>query len=109
MDVYYAQKYSDAIGPLSESARMDSERPITAFYLGISYLASGNADAAIGPLAKVTATDNPYSEEGHWFLAKAYLKKRDFRSARTELQAVESLHGAHESSAKDLLKQIQSF
>ena len=61
---------------------------MTAFYLGISQLVTGNPDEAIDQLSKVTSQESPYSEEGHWFLAKAFLKKRDFRSARTELERV---------------------
>ena len=77
---------------------------IISFYLGISYLVSGNPDGAVEQLSKVTAQENPYSEESHWFLSKAYIKKKDFRSARTELQAVVSLNGQHSSAAQDLLK-----
>jgi tetratricopeptide (TPR) repeat protein len=109
MDLYSRQKYSDAIGPLTEAARLDPARPMIAFYLGISYLASGNPDAAVEQLSKITAQESAYSEEGHWFLAKAYLRKRDFNAARKELQAVQSLHGAYAGAAQDLLNQIRNF
>jgi Tetratricopeptide repeat len=109
MALYSMEKYSDAIPPLSEAVRLDPARPIFTFYLGISYLVSGTPDEAIAQLAKVAAQDNPYTEEAHWFLSKAYLKKRDFRSARAELQTVRSLQGAHASAAQDLLQQITNF
>jgi predicted Zn-dependent protease len=109
MALYSMEKYSDAILPLSEAVRLDPARPIFTYYLGISYLVSGTPDDAIAQLAKVAAQDNPYTEEAHWFLSKAYLKKRDFRSARTELQTVRSLQGTHASAAQDLLQQIANF
>jgi Tfp pilus assembly protein PilF len=95
--------------PLSEAGHLAPERTIIAFYLGISYLVSGNSDGAIEQLQKVSSQDNSYSEEGHWFLAKAYLKKRDFSAARAQLQAVQSLHATHATAAQDLLNRIQNF
>lgn len=109
MDLYSMQKYTEAIGPLSEAARLDPSRPNIAFYLGISQLVSGNADAAIEQLSKVTARENPYSEESHWFLSKAYLKKRSFALARMELRTVASLRGPHSAMAQNVLEQIQNF
>src|SRR5262249_54782431 len=109
MKLYSTQKYVDAVMPLSEAEHLDPERPIIAFYLGISYLVSGNADSAIEQLQKVTSQNNSYSEDGHWFLAKAYLKKRDFSAARAQLQTVQSLQGAHAADAQDLLNRIQNF
>ena len=110
MTLYSAQKYADAIAPLSEAARLDPQQQLPIpFYLGIAYLVTGNPGGAIEQLSKITSKDNPYSEEGHWFLSKAYLKKRDFRSARAELQAVESLHGAHSAAAHDLFQQITNY
>jgi tetratricopeptide (TPR) repeat protein len=108
MSFYSSQKYSEAIAPLSEASRLDPQHVPTAFYLGISQLVSGNPDDAITQLAKITSQPE-YAEEAHWFLAKAYLKKKDFRSARTELQAVQSLHGEHATAAQDLLNRIQNF
>jgi hypothetical protein len=109
MNLYSMQKYAEAIPLLNEAARLDPTRHITAFYLGIAHLVSGNTDAAIEQLTKVTAQENPYAEEGHWFLSKAHLKKRNFRSARSELQTVVSLRGAHSSAAQDVLNRIQNY
>jgi tetratricopeptide (TPR) repeat protein len=109
MNLYSMQKYADAVSPLMEAARLAPDRPIIPFYLGISYLVSGNTDGAIEQLQRVIAQDNPYSEEGHFFLAKAYLRKRNFSSARAQLQTVQSLHDAHATAAQDLLNRIQNF
>jgi tetratricopeptide (TPR) repeat protein len=108
MRLYSAQKYAEAVAPLTEASHLDPQHVPTAFYLGISHLVAGSVDSAIEQLSKA-ARQPEYSEEAHWFLAKAHLKKRDVGSARGELNAVVSLHGAYSSLAQDLLRQIQKF
>ena len=79
------------------------------FYLGISYLMTGKLEEAIIQLSKLTGSEpNPYSEESHWYLAKAYFKKKNAVSAEKELKAVAALKGARAaeaSKALELMKQ----
>jgi tetratricopeptide (TPR) repeat protein len=109
MTLYSAGKYADALAPLKQAEGLDSLQSLPIpFYLGIAYLVSGDPQEAIAQFSKVPR-ENAYSEEAHWYLSKAYLKSRNFSSARTELQTVESLHGAHSAAAHDILQQIKNY
>jgi predicted negative regulator of RcsB-dependent stress response len=44
--------------------------------------------------------DPTYSEQAHFYLAKAYLKKQDVAGAQRELQAAASFHGAKETRSR---------
>lgn len=107
MQRYLQQNYSAAAGLLEEAVRQDPDRQPALFYLGISHLMLGEPDKAIGVLSKLTRMEtNPYQEESHWYLAKAFLKKRDLASAQMELEAVVPLNGPHLSEAKQALEMI---
>jgi tetratricopeptide (TPR) repeat protein len=105
MQRYSRGDYAGAITLLEESVRLNADLQPAVFYLGISHLMVGKAEKAISPLSKLTlAGDNPYREESHWFLAKAFLKRGSIAAAQKELEAVVSLNGSHlEDARRDLV------
>lgn len=112
MREYTQSNYVRAAQLLEQSVRLDPEHRPSIFYLGISYLALGRVDDSIAWLSRLArAEPNPYSEESHWFLAKAYLKKRDLRSARSELQQVAAgggMYAAEATQALEVLRRLQN-
>jgi tetratricopeptide (TPR) repeat protein len=109
MERYIQRDYEGAVGPLGEAIRLDANLQPALFYLGISYLMTDQPDEAVAQLSKLTSAQaNPYTEESHWYLAKAYLKKRDLGSAQKELEAVVTLNGPHLAEARQALEMIRS-
>jgi tetratricopeptide (TPR) repeat protein len=101
MQRYSRGDYAGAITFLEESVRLNPDLQPAVFYLGICHLMVGNAEKAITPLSKLSLSgDNPYREESHWFLAKAFLRKGSIAAAQKELEAVVSLNGSHLDEAR---------
>jgi tetratricopeptide (TPR) repeat protein len=109
MRSYMQQKYAGAIGPLQEAVRLDPSLQPALFYLGISHLMLDQPDEAVARLSRLTRLEaSPYTEESHWYLAKAFLKKRDWVSAQRELEAVVALNGPHLPEARQALELIRN-
>jgi tetratricopeptide (TPR) repeat protein len=109
MKAYVQRNYAGAIGPLQEAVRLDADLQPALFYLGISHLMIEQPDEAIAQLSKLTSVEaNPYTEESHWYLAKAFLKNGDLASAEHELEAVVTLKGPHLAEARQALEMIRS-
>ena len=110
MDRYRQADYAGAIVDLREASQLDPEAPHALFFLGVSYLAAGQDIAAIDRLkAMIALGDSAYLEEGHWYLAKAYLRRRDLSAARTELRELATLRGSDGGEAGQLLAQIETL
>lgn len=110
MEKYVQGRYTDAIPPLEQSARLDPSHLPTTFYLGISYLMTDKPDQAISRLSRLTRSDsNPFSDESHWFLAKAFLKKQDLVSARRELDYVVASGGQHSEEARQAVRLLNEI
>ena len=107
MENYQKGNYLEAVGVLQEASELDPSHMPSRFYLGISLLMANQTDEAIGQLSKlVEPGSNPYSEEVHWYLAKAYFKKREVSPARKELEAVVARNGPHAEEAKKELEKL---
>lgn len=74
------------------------------FYLGVSYLASGNATDAITVFQDCLEKDSLLKAQVHWYLGLAYLKNNDVQNAKKEFQ----WHIDEESSYKDEASTILS-
>ncbi|MGH9426018.1 MAG: hypothetical protein ACRD2L_06925, partial [Terriglobia bacterium] len=107
---YIEQDYTGAIGLLRESVSLNAGLQPALFYLGISQLMTDQPDEAIASLSRLTRIEaSPYLEESHWFLAKAYLKKKQLLAAQRELESVVTLNGAHRQEARRALDLIQGL
>jgi len=107
MKHYQQGDYARAITGLREAAKLNPKDPGALFFLGVSYLLSGQTDEGIAALRQAIALgDTPYLEEAHYYLAKAFLRKGNLVAARRELEEVALLEGDHQDEARRLLQQL---
>jgi tetratricopeptide (TPR) repeat protein len=104
MTAYQAHDWSRAIEGLKASLELDSAAAAPRFFLGASYLLSGNPQAAAIELAQVATSDSPFAEEARFDLAKAFLAQGRKEEALTALQ---QCHGDFAPQAADLITRIQ--
>jgi len=105
---YLKGDYGAAIPGLRRAFELNPKTPEIRFFLGACHLLTGQTDAAIFHLrATVTLGDSPYLEEAHFYLAKAYIRKRILSAARRELISLVELHGEREKEARWLIEQIE--
>jgi tetratricopeptide (TPR) repeat protein len=110
MKHYQQHEYDVAAFRLRKAANRDPKDAGAAFFLGISYLMSGQDAEGIGALQQCVAIgDTPYLEEAHYYLAKAFLKTNDLTAAQNELQKVIQLRGDLLHQAEELLRKIQKL
>ena len=108
MQLYQQGKYAEAIPYLRSAVESDPELFPRKFYLGISLLMTNQTDEAIQTLLSlVKSTSNPYLEESHWYLAKAYFRKKDIKTGKEHLEAVAGLNGSHAPEARKLLERLR--
>ncbi|SRR5712691_8541630 len=107
MQSYSKGDYARAIPGLRAAMKASPRTAKFTFYLGASYLLTGQNDAAIAALSKTIAFNDPlYSELAHYYLAKAYLGKKEVPAAEQELRSVVRLHGSRETEAEEILRQL---
>ncbi len=103
MEHYSRGDYAGAIPGLQ---KVDSTQ--ARFYLGVSYLLTGDRVSALAVLRKVIAAgDTPYLEEARFYLAKGLIGGGDIAGARAELRGVAAMHGDLEKQAGELITQLQ--
>ena len=108
MQRFTQRNYAGAISSLKEAIRLDANLQPALFYLGISQLMMDQPDEAIGQFSRLTRMEtSPYLEDSHWYLAKAFLKKRELARAQQELEAVVTLNGSHLEEARQALQVIR--
>jgi tetratricopeptide (TPR) repeat protein len=99
--------YAQAIPGLRAAVKASPHNPSFNFYLGACYLLTGQTDPAIVSFHKTISLGNPaYSESAHFYLAKAYLKKKEVSAAEEELRKTVRLHGSREPEAGEILRQL---
>lgn len=110
MKHYQQGDYARAITGLREAAKLNPKDAGVLFFLGVSYLLSGQTDEGIAVLQQSVALgETPYLEEAHHYLAKAFLRKGDLAAARRELEEVVRLEGDHKDEARRLLQQLAAL
>jgi tetratricopeptide (TPR) repeat protein len=110
MKHYQQGDYARAITGLREAAKLNPKDAGAPFFLGVSYLLSGQTDEGIAVLQQSVALgETPYLEEAHHYLAKAFLRKGDLAAARRELEEVVRLKGDREDEARRLLQQLAAL
>lgn len=89
MDHYTAGRYPEAIRDLRAAETLHPRASHVLFFLGVSYLLTGETDKGISRLEKAVSLSDPaYAAEARFYLAKAWLRKGDAAKARIELEAV---------------------
>ena len=110
MKHYRQGEYARAVTGLREAAKLNPKDAGALFFLGVSYLLSGQTDDGIAALRQSVALgDTPYLEDAHYYLAKAFLHKNDLAGAEAELQKTVQLKGDLESKAQELAQAIQAL
>jgi TolA-binding protein len=107
MQHYLRGDYDGAIPGLHSAVKASPRTARFSFYLGASYLLTGQTDSAIASLRNTISLQDPtYSAQAHYYLAKAYLQKKDLSSARKELEMTIGLGGAMAVDAREILRQL---
>jgi TolA-binding protein len=108
MQFYLKGDYARAIPGLRAAAKANPRTPSFNFYLGACYLLTNQTDLAIVSLRQTVSLGAPaYSESAHFYLAKAYLQKKEIAAAENELQETVQLHGSLEVEAGEILRQLR--
>jgi TolA-binding protein len=108
MQNYSTEDYAKAIPGLQTAVKANPQAASFNFYLGACYLLTDRTDPAIVYLRKTISLGNPaYSESAHFYLAKAYLRKKEVSDAEEELQKVVQLHGSRETEAGEILRELR--
>jgi len=108
MQNYSNEDYAKAIPGLRAAVKASPQAASFNFYLGACYLLTGRTAPAIVYLRQTVSLGNPtYSESAHFYLAKAYLKKKEVSAAEEELQKTVQLHGSREREAGEILRQLR--
>lgn len=108
MQRYRKADYAGAVVDLRAAADLDPDAAHIRFFLGIAHLMLGQDNAAVDRLrATIALGDSAYLDEAHWYLAKAFLRRRDLRAAETQLKRLLQLGGSRSDEARRLLTQIE--
>ncbi len=108
MQYYVKGDYMHAIPGLRAAVQGSPRTARFNFYLGACYLLADQTDLAIESFRNTISLGDPaYSEPAHFYLAKAYLRKKEITSAEDELQKTVLLHGSMEAEASEILRQLR--
>ena len=108
MQYYSKGDYAHAIPGLRAAVKASPRTTRSNFYLGACYLLTGQTDSAVVSFHKTVSIGDPtYSESAHFYLAKAYLRKKEVSAAENELQKTVQLHGNMETEAGEILQQLR--
>lgn len=104
---YSVANYPAAIPKLQEAARLNPKSPAPGFYLGASYLLTGDyAHAATTLQTVIDAGPNDFVKESRFLLAQAKLKQNDPAAARALLQPLAAGKGEFAGKAQAALDAI---
>lgn len=108
MEHYRKTDYARAVDELRGAFELDHDAPHIAFFLGISELMAAEDGAAIVALRRtIELGDSAYLEDAHWYLAKAFIRRKDLDAAGTHLKTLIQLRGARSGEARRLLTQLE--
>jgi TolA-binding protein len=107
MKFYVSRDYTHAIPGVRAAAKASPQTASFNFYLGACYLLTGQTDPAIVSFRQTVSLGDPaYSESAHFYLAKAYLQKKEVAGAKDELQKTVQFHASLEAPAAEILRQL---
>ena len=107
---YERGDYAASAKGLTAAARLTPSSPQTHFYLGASYLFSGDSAAAVRALqTTIDLGESAYLEAATFYLSKALIRRGDLDAAQVELLKVVRLKGDHERDAQSLLPLLDAW
>ena len=106
---YSAGHYRHAADGLQALAERSPTAAHVQFFLGISELMTGNVARARGALQRsAEAGVSPYSDEAHFYLAKAALRAGDLKTAAQELEIAVAREAGPDGDAVRLLSELRA-
>lgn len=105
--LYEIRVWDSAILLFKSFADDTIDNPDVFFYLGNAYLAKGEPDQAIFWLNKSADISNKYSDQIKWYLALAYLIKRELITSEQYLEMLISSENFYKGRAEKLIRQIR--
>jgi len=106
---YSAGRHRQAADHLQQIAERTPDAAHVQFFLAISHLMTGAVTKARGALQRTAALGvTPYSDEAHFYLAKAALRAGDLEVAVKELEIAVDREAGPEGQAAELLREIRS-
>jgi TolA-binding protein len=110
MTHYSAGRYADAARGLRAIVEHAPEMAQAQFFLGVSELMTGHPREAHAALDQTVASGvSPYSDEAHFYLAKADLREKNVTAARKELMLAVDLEAGPGGEAARLLEALNQF
>jgi hypothetical protein len=107
MERYRRRDYAGAADELRSAAALEPDGAHILFFLGLSHLMLSQDAAAVDRLqATIALGDSSYLEEAHWYLAKAFLRRKDAGAARAHLKVLIELRGSRRDEARQLIIQL---
>jgi tetratricopeptide (TPR) repeat protein len=106
MQAYSRHDYRPAITGLQTALRLDPTADAARFFLGASYLLSGDPQAGTRELQMVSAGHSPFAEEAAFYLAKGYLLQGDKTTAIQTLRRLVAGNGEFSARSRQLIAQI---
>jgi len=107
MEYYTAGRFEKTIEDLRTAETLNPKASNILFFLGVSYLLTGETDQGISRLEKAASLGDPvYADEARFYLAKGWLRKGDMDKARIELETVATSGSRLAEEAARLLEQI---
>jgi tetratricopeptide (TPR) repeat protein len=107
---YRRGDFAGAVPGLEEHLRRHADDQRAAFYLGVSLLATHQAEAAARRLERVaSAGDSPYEEEAWYLLAKAHIERGDVGAAIAALDRTAALKGERAGEARALRERLAAL
>jgi len=103
---YELDKYSKVIESINQ-LETAQQTDLIKFLLANSYQATGDYDAAIEILEKLSTSDTGYKSASKWYLALCLLSKEEAEKAIPILEELSTSNTFHESDAKSLLEDIK--
>ena len=107
---YVAGRHREAAAALRALSQATPTDPGIAFFWGISELAVGRPAAARDGLSRAIAADvQPYADEAHFYLAKAFLAEDAVDQARRELRYAVEHEAGPDGEAQRLLAELDQL
>jgi tetratricopeptide (TPR) repeat protein len=110
MEYYQKADYARAAEELKMAVKLDPNSPAATFYLGASYLLSGQNAQGVDWLKRtVRMGDTAYREAAQFYLAKAYLRQGQTAAAAAELSKTAGIKGDYEHKSRELLAEVEKI
>lgn len=108
MGFYQQGEYGEASRRFEAARAAGADSIVTTFFMGVSNLMTGNAAAAVNELQRSAGMSrSAYSQESHFYLAKAYLQLGRREAALGELAMAIGIEGPVATPAKLLADSIK--